>query len=182
MFCNNFLIHSQVALESRPTFLSCSLANMKVIYLSENADFGKIDITQSTNQNKYGTMYSLNEKIELVTTEQVADYHVRKGENDKMFLCFSSSQIKKALKTISSTLTADKGLTFKPEKDKIYLKINAEQFQAIPKSQKLNLAINIYGVFTQSSSNASFLQMELSTFKAYPLVNFDYPESDDAKW
>ena len=125
------------------------------------------------NQNKYGTMYALNEKIELVTTEHVTDYHVHKGENDKMVLCFTSPQVQKAITSITNTLAAEQSLTFKPEKDKLYLKINEKQFNSLPKNQKLHLSVNIYGVFTQSSSNLSFLQMELTNFKAYPFVNFD---------
>jgi len=64
---------------------------MKVIYLSEkDMEAGEIDYYLLKNQNKYGTMFALNEKIELVTTEHVTDYHVSTGENDKKLLCFTS--------------------------------------------------------------------------------------------
>ena len=158
---------------------------MKVIYLSDNVDFGKLDICQLRNQNKYGVMYALNEKIELVTTEHVTDYHVHRGENSKTFLCFTSAQVQNAIKNLNSTLTTEKALTFKPEKDKLYLKISEDQYLNKPKNQKLHLAVSIYGVFTQSSSNLSFLQMELTSFKAYPLVNFDRQAdafNDNATW
>ena len=158
---------------------------MKVIYLSDKIDAGKLDICPLRNQNKYGTMYALGEKIELVTTEHVTDYFVHKGEKDKMFLCFTSPQVQNAVTSISNTLATEKALTFKPEKDKLYLKINAEQFEKLPKNQKLHLSVNIYGVFTQSSSNLSFLQMELTGFKAYPLINFDRVFgnfNDNATW
>ena len=156
---------------------------MKVIYLSDKIDAGKLDICPLRTQNKYGTMYALGEKIELVTTE--TDYHVHKGENDKMFICFTSPQVQNAVTSISNTLATEKALTFKPEKDKLYLKINAEQFEKLPKNQKLHLSVNIYGVFTQSSSNLSFLQMELTSFKVYPLINFDRVFAnftDNATW
>ena len=78
-----------------------------------------------------------------------------------------------ALKAISGTLASEMALTLKPEKDTVYLKISEEQFHNIPRNQKLHLAVNVYGLFTQSSSNLSFLQMELTSFKAYPLINFD---------
>ena len=158
---------------------------MKVIYLSDKIEAGKLDISQLRNQNKYGTMYALNEKIELVTTEHVTDYHVHKGENEKMFLCFTSPQVQNAIASITNTLATEKALTFKPEKDKLYLKINEGQFHSLPKNQKLHLSVNIYGVFTQSNSNLSFLQMELTNFKAYPLVNFDRDVdnyNDNATW
>src|SRR5271154_507012 len=105
---------------------------MKVIYLSDKIDAGKLDICALRNQNKYGTMYALGEKIELVTTEHVTDYHIHKGENDKMFLCFTSPQVQNAITSISNTLVTEKALSFKPEKDKLYLKINAEQFRNLP--------------------------------------------------
>jgi hypothetical protein len=159
---------------------------MKVIYLSENMEVGEIETYLMKNQNKYGAMSALNEKIELVTTEHVTDYHVSKGENDKKLLCFTSPQIKGALSYITNKLTTEKGLVFKPVNDKMYLKISDEQFQNLPKNQKLHLSVNVYGVFTQSSSNLSFLQMELTTFKSYALVNFDrndgFQENDNATW
>ena len=156
---------------------------MKVIYLSENMEAGEINYYLLKNQNKYGTMFALNEKIELVTTEHVTDYHVSIGENDKKLLCFTSPQIKGALTFITNKLATEKGLVFKPLNDKIYLKINEEQFRNLPKNQKLHLSVNIYGVFTQNSSNLSFLQMELTTYKSYALVNFDRGyESDNATW
>ena len=158
---------------------------MKVIYLNDNVEFGKLDIVQLRNQNKYGVMHALNEKIELVTTEHVTDYYVHRGENNKAFLCLSSAQVQNTIKNLSDTLGTEKALTFKPEKEKLYLKISEEQALTIPKNQKLHLAVSIYGVFTQSSSNLSFLQMELTSFKVYPLVNFDRQAdtfNDNATW
>src|SRR5271156_5140120 len=146
---------------------------MKVLYLSETVDTGKLDICPLRNQNKYGTMYGLNEKIELVTTEHVTDYHTHKGENNKLFLCFTSPQLQNAIASITSSIATEKALSFKPQKDKVYLKISEEQFHNLPKRQRLHLSVNIYGVFTQASTNTSFLQMELTNFKVYPLVNFD---------
>src|SRR5258708_2222061 len=102
-----------------------------------------------------------------------------------MFLCFTSPQVQNAITSISNTLATEKYLTFKPEKDKLNLKISEGQFHSLAKNQKLHLSVNIYGVFTQSSSNLSFLQMELTNFKAYPLVNFDRDVdnfNDNATW
>src|SRR3977135_3888901 len=129
---------------------------MKVIYLSDNVEFVKLDICQLRNQNKYGVMYALNEKNELVTTEHMTDYHVHKGENNKTFLCFTSPQVQNAIKNLNSTLATEKALTFKPEKDKLYLKISEDQYHNMTKNLTLHLSVSIYGVFTQSSSNLSF--------------------------
>jgi hypothetical protein len=159
---------------------------MKVIYLSDKIDAGKLDIHPLKNQNSFGTMFSLNEKIELVTTEYVTEYHTFKGENEKKFICFTSPQVQNAITSISNTLATEKAITFKPEKDKLFLRINEDQFKSLPKNQKLHLSVNIYGVFTQSSSKLSFLQMELTNFKVYPLVNFDRDNNnnfnDNATW
>ena len=92
-------------------------------------------------------------------------------------------KIKGALTFITNKLATEKGLVFKPLNDKIYLKINEEQFRKLPKNQKLHLSVNIYGVFMQNSSNLSFLQMEMTTYKSYALVNFDRGfENDNATW
>ena len=91
---------------------------MKVLYLSQTAiDAGKLDISPLKNQNKYRVMYSLNEKLELVTTQQVTDYHCHKGENSKLFIWFSSAQMQNAIASITDTLTKEKGFTFKFQKD-----------------------------------------------------------------
>ena len=149
---------------------------MKVIYLTNDTDFSqiKMDMVVSKSQNKYGAMYTFKEKLSLVTGEPSSDYHVfTSSENGKMFLCVKSPQLNAALKAISDTLTMERGYTFKPEKDTCYIKINPDQAEQIPRNQKINVSVNVYGVFNQTSTNTSFLQMEMTGFKSYPLVHFE---------
>lgn len=149
---------------------------MKIVYLSAETNFAGLclDTTQTKNQNKYGTMYTFKDKLELVTSEKISEYHVfTSSENkDKMFLCVKSPQLNSALQAICKKLTEDHGHCFKPEKDVFYLKVTKEQADMVPRNQQLNVSINVYGVFHQTSTKTSFLQMELTGFKSYPLVQF----------
>jgi hypothetical protein len=149
---------------------------MQLIYLSPTTDFNEVDLTtvEARNQNKYGTMHTFKEKLELVTSEQVTDYYIyqSKEDKDKVYLCVKSLELTNALQTICRKLTEDGGHAFKPEKEALYIKMNAEQAATLPKDQQLNISVKIYGVFYQSSSKHSFLQMELTGFKSYPLVHF----------
>ena len=150
---------------------------MKVVYLSTSTNFGELQLetVEAKNQNKYGTMHSFKDKLELVTTEQTTEYHVfTSTENkDKIFLCVKSSQLNSALHAICERLANERGHVFKPEKDYYYIKMTAEQANQLPRNQQINISVNIYGVFHQASSKLSFLQMELTGFKSYPLVHFD---------
>ena len=81
-------------------------------------------------------------------------------------------QLSTAIKALSERFNKEQSYDFKPVKDVLYLKITNYQALAIPKNQKLNVALLVYGVFNQASTGLSFLQMEVSDFKAYPLVEF----------
>ena len=74
---------------------------MKLIYLSceTKAEDFAIATVESKNQNKYGVMLNFREKLELVTSEQIARYHVfaSADKKDKMFLCVKSPQLQTAL-------------------------------------------------------------------------------------
>lgn len=150
---------------------------MKVVYLSDTTDFKELDIftVEAKNQNKYGTMHNFKNKLELVTSEQITDYHVftSKENNDKQFLCVKSPQLSAALRAICDKLTKDRGYVFKDEKEVYYLRLSAEQAASVPRAQQLNVSVNVYGVFYQNATKTSFLQMELTGFKSYPLIRFD---------
>src|SRR6266853_3531416 len=105
-----------------PVELISPLLKMKVIYLSEKTEFGNFQLVEAQKQNKYGTMYMLGEKLEIVSTQNINDYYVFKNEHGKVFLVHKNdSQIGDALKKISESLTKEHGLSFKPEKDKVYI-------------------------------------------------------------
>jgi hypothetical protein len=150
---------------------------MKVVYLSPEIDLSSLDLAtvEAKNQNKYGVMHSFKDKMELVTDEHITDYHVYTStENkDKLFLCVKSPQLSGALRFITDSLTKSRGCQFKPEKEFFYIKMTAEQAASIPKNQQLNISVSVYGVFYQNSTKTSFLQVELTGFKSYPLVTFN---------
>ena len=149
---------------------------MKLIYLSPTTDFSELELStvETRNQNKYGTMHTFKDKLELVTNEHITDYHVFiSPDKDKVFLCVKSQQLNTALRAICEKLTKERGHVFKPEKDVYYIRMNPEQDDLVPKNQQLNVSVNVYGVFQQNSTKTSFLQMELTGFKSYPLVFFD---------
>ena len=148
---------------------------MQIIYLSENTDLSKLPLTphDSKGNNKYGSMHMLKDKIELVTTQPITDYRVYNSENGKTFLCLKSPQLSHALASLTERFNKEQGFEFKPEKEILYLKMTNDQALSIPKNQKLNVAVNLYGVFYQASTKLSFLQMEVTDFKAYPLIEFD---------
>ena len=43
----------------------------------------------------------------------------------------------------------------------MYFKVSAEVAKTIPRNQKLNIALQVYGVFQQKSNDTSYLQMEI---------------------
>jgi len=148
---------------------------MKVVYLSPSTEFSELELNtvEAKHQNNYGTMHSFKDKIELVTSEPVTDYHVFHSENKgKVFLCVKSPQLNTALHAICERLVKEGGHVFRPEKEIYYIKMDPEQAAQVPKNQQLNISVNVYGVFYQNSTKNSFLQMELTGFKSYPLVHF----------
>ena len=77
-----------------------------------------------------------------------------------------------ALRSICEKLSKQ-GHVFRDDKDACYIRIDKELAAQIPKKQLLNVSVNVYGVFYQTITKNSFLQMELTGFKSYPLVQFD---------
>src|SRR5271156_1900740 len=151
---------------------------MKVLYLSTSTNFEELvlDSVEVSNQNKYGKMHSFKEKIELVTNEPTADYHSfhSKDNKEKLFLCVKSPQLNVALQAIREKLIATRGYQFKVEtKDICYVRISPEQAAILPRNQQINVSVKVYGVFYQANTKNSFLQLELTGFKSYPLVHFE---------
>ena len=148
---------------------------MPIVHLSDNTDVSKLPLAlfDTKGNNKYGTMYMLNDKIQFVTKQPITDYRVYTSDTGKNFLCVKSPQINNAVKNLTERLAKENGFEFRAEKETLYIRTTPDMVLAIPKLKKLNVSIHVYGVFTQSSTKTSFLQMELSDFKAYPLVDFD---------
>jgi len=148
---------------------------MQVVYLNETTEFKDVKIVESKRQNKFGLMYGFETKLDLVTTEQMNDYYVfRSNDNDKWFISLrTDSQIGQALKKISSSLNKEHGFNFKPEKEKVYIRMSGDQASSFPQNSNLLLSVKVYGVFLQHSTNLAFMQCELSDYKASPLVNFN---------
>ena len=157
-----------------PVESTSPLLKMKVIYLSEKTEFGNFQLVEAQKQNKYGTMYMLGEKLEIVSTQNINDYYVFKNEHGKVFLVLKNdSQIGDALKKISESLTKEHGLSFKPEKDKVYIHISDEQAASFPKNSNLLISVKVYGVFVQHRAEIAFVQSEVSGFQATPLIDFN---------
>jgi hypothetical protein len=155
-------------------------AEMEQVYINDKTEFGTVALYESKNQNKYGVMYYLPKKIDLITTDFVGDYHVFHSENSKIYLCIDSgSQMGIALEKLQEALTREKGFAFKPNKKSLYIRMIDVQEADLPRFQNLLISVNVYGVFLQASSNTAFLQYELTAFKASPRINFD-PVNDNA--
>jgi hypothetical protein len=156
-------------------FLSLSFSlKMQIIYLSDSTDVSQLPLAlyDTKGHNKYGTMYMLQDKIGLVTTDPITDYRVFTSENGKTFLCVKSPQLSGAIKGITDRL-ADQGHEFRPQKEMLYITLTNDQRLKLTKNQKLQVGIHVYGVFHQSSTKMSFLQMEVSDFRTSPLIDFD---------
>ena len=141
---------------------------MKIIYLNDKSDFGQLDTTEMKVQNKYGTMYGLKDKLELVTSEHIVDYYVFHSENDKMFLCIdSSTQVGAALSAIRTQIIKERGFTFRLNKDKTYIRMTKDQAAGFPKKAKLLISVNVYGVFVQASTTFSFYNSNWAIIKFF---------------
>ena len=149
---------------------------MPIVHLSDNTDVSKLPLTlfDTKGNNKYGTMYMLDDKIQLVTTQPITDYRVYTSDTGKNFLCVKSPQINNAVKNLTERLAKENGFEFRAEKETLYIRTTPDMLLLIPNLRKLKVSIHIYGVFTQSSTKISLLQTELSDFKDYPLVDFQY--------
>ena len=150
------------------------------VYLNDDTKFENMGLWKMKSQNKYGIMHGIAKKLDLITTEYVGDYHVFHSENGKTYLCVDNkSQMGIALGKIQESVTKEKGFHFKPSKAKLYIRVDVEQANAIPKHTNLLISINVYGVFLQTATNLAFIQFELSDYKASPRVDFDAITTDD---
>ena len=61
----------------------------------------------------------------------------------------SNTQMGNALAKIQESVTKDKGFTFKPAKDKIYIKISEEQAGQIPKFHNLSISQCLRYIFSK---------------------------------
>src|SRR3981189_3143700 len=133
---------------------------MKVVYLSPTTDFNELELStvEAKSQNKYGAMQNFKDKIELVTSEQITDYHVYESPDskDKVFLCVKSPQLNGALNAISEKLARERNHVFKEEKDAYYIRMNPEQAALVPKNQQINVSVNVCGVFTRPPPRIAF--------------------------
>jgi hypothetical protein len=153
---------------------------MQQVYLNDKTEFGPLGLYESKNQNKYGTMYYLPKKVDLITTEFVGDYRIFHSENGKIYLCIDSdSQMGRGLQNLQEAVTRDMSLAFKPIKKTLYIRMIDMQEGALPKFQNLLISVNVYGVFLQASSNTAFLQFELSGFRTSPRIDFDPVNTND---
>jgi hypothetical protein len=153
--------------------------NIASVHLDGNTDFPSLELWEMKSQNKYGTMYGFNKKRDLITTEFIGDYHVFHSENGKIFLCMTSNgHMGNAIRKMQESITRDKGFTFKPLKDKLYIRMSQEQANLMPTYQNMLISVNAYGAFLQGSTNLAFIQCELSGFKASARIDFT-PITDD---
>ena len=78
-----------------------------------------------------------------------------------------------ALAKLMGKLTVDHGFNFKPPREdgNLYLKMKPELLPA--NDCKLLLAIDVYGIFIKPETKIAYLQCEITSYRAYPLVDFD---------
>src|SRR5277367_5185190 len=92
----------------------------------------------------------------------------------KSYLCIdSNSQMGITLGKIQHAITKEKGFQFKPNKAKLYIRIDKEQVKTLPKHMNMLISVNVYEVFLQTATNLAFLQFELSGYKATSRIDFD---------
>ena len=147
---------------------------MEVVPVNADTKFGSMGLWEMKNQNKYGVMYGFNKKRDLVVNEFVGDYYIyRRSENGKIYFCMdSNNHLGNAIRKIQESVTIDKAFTFKPLKDKLYIKMSAEQANAMPLYHDMQISVNVYGVFLHSSTNLAFIQCELTCYRATPRIDF----------
>ena len=132
------------------------------------------------NQNKYGIMHGLANKLDLITSEYIGDYHVFNSPTGKSYLCVdNTSQMGIVLGKLQAAITKEKGFQFKPTKSKLYIPITEEQVRTLPKHMNMLISVNVYGVFLQTATNLAYLQFELSGYKATSRIDFDAVNTDD---
>ena len=137
---------------------------MKFFNVGENSNF--VVVMNAEKQTKFGSMHYF-EKIQL-TIASVADYNVWQNKDGEMHLCIRyEPSLKDDLSRIIDTIRKDHGnLKFKDlDVAAMYFKVKPAVANTIPLNQKLNIAIQIYGVFHQRSNDTSYLQMEVVEVK-----------------
>ena len=152
---------------------------MKVIYLTNvKPEFGDVALSTKPRPNKYGLLHSILNKSELATTELLSDYFVYKSiENGKWFLSIpSESQIGLALLELAKQLALSHKFQFKEARERIYIHMPDEMAASLPKNRNILFSVNVFAIFVQASTGTAFLQMEVSIYRDYPLVDFAIAE------
>src|SRR5277367_1628125 len=122
---------------------------MQPVYLGDKTEFGPLGLWEIKNQNKYGTMYGLNSKIDLISTEFVGEYHVFRSENGKTYLCIKSdSQMGLTLLKMQDGVTKEKGFAFKPAKKMLYIRMTCACIAGSQVSQPFNLCECLWCIFS----------------------------------
>src|SRR5271156_1007828 len=135
--------------------------------VTSDEDLHELSINTLNKPIQCGAVCPFEEKIELATTEHVTDYHSHIAENGKNVLCFTSPELKAFIQTIIDRLTTERALTFKPLKARLYLNLSDEQHCSLSLSKKVHLKVSVSGVFTQSSDNIIYLEMELTAVDVF---------------
>src|SRR5438552_11368140 len=114
---------------------------MQTIYLDANTEFDCLTVWERKNQNRYGTMYGISPKLDLVSTEIVGDYYIfRSEQNNKLFLSINNDgQMGNSLINLQVALNKSKGFNFTKSKDRLYIKINEQQIDKLPRHHNLNV-------------------------------------------
>ena len=136
---------------------------MKFLNFGEKSEFDAIELKLAKQQGKFGLMYYF-EKIQLSSVNPIADYNTWKNKDGQNFLCvrFEPSVKEELVKIVDAIRKTNNQLVFKELEDsQIFFKIKPEVAAAVPLYQKVNIVIQVYGVFKQKSSDTSYLQMEV---------------------
>src|SRR5438552_1970796 len=104
---------------------------MQSVYLNEKTEFGSLNTWEMKNQNRYGSMYGISPKLDLITTDYVGEYYVfRSSHTNKLFLVVDNDkQLGNALIKIQVSLNKDKGFYFKKSKNIYILKLAISRLQ-----------------------------------------------------
>ena len=88
-------------------------------------------VYDNKGNNKYGSMFMMKDRIELVTTQPIQDYRIYNSENGKTFLCVKCPQLSASTKALNERFNREQSYDFRPEKGVLYLKITNDQALAI---------------------------------------------------
>lgn len=142
---------------------------MKVINIDNSSisssNYDDLDFCNVQKQSKFGTLSYFRNRIYLVKTTPVVDYGSWTSEEGKSYLCLDAdknlenelSKIKDAVGKTESFV----GVQWKVQDDKTKSKFFVpleKNSSAVEFNCELRYTIAVYGVFTQKSTNLSFLQ------------------------